>query len=455
MVSRLTVKGSAPAERKNLSMDAFLDSQGSDGTFQDRSGWTISTEGALAKVSEFQLPYKGAWVVKVVQAAVLLGATAIKIQCTNLATYVNFPHPQSEGFDLETLESTLPRPDLEPGGAVSHLRCALWNLGIKKGRKFRVAFQGDSQTLLCDDGVLKKAPSKPSATFGLTLYYPSSSWRELGLDVRGAQARESHSSIQVALRQKCFTCPVPLTLDGRRVDSLQDCPSHGGPRKQTLALTFSQGELPEFPFSSRSLKRAHHRWGVLDRRVLDKEWEKAEPEPRTSLAMLTAAYLKHEESNELVGGLQSYISWIQDGVVVSKDTIPIHPGSTAVGCFLSAEGLPCDLTTLQLRQSEEQERRRGLAISLLKKMVARLVAEKEQRWKPSQGNAPQLFFTASLGVGIATAWVPPLTVLGLGLGVVSGTVLSVFRAARWREQTNRKAVDESLEKLLSSLEQLP
>lgn len=72
-------------------MDSLLDDKRGEG-IQDWEGcFTVDREKALEKLSGWQLPFKGAWIVKAVQAIVASGAKEpVTISQTWKETTINF-----------------------------------------------------------------------------------------------------------------------------------------------------------------------------------------------------------------------------------------------------------------------------------------------------------------------------------------------------------------------------
>ncbi|MFA5507094.1 MAG: hypothetical protein WC314_25300 [Vulcanimicrobiota bacterium] len=72
-------------------LESFLNELKASGQSQGQGHFTVAREKALEKLAEFQLPFQGAWIVKVVQAVVAFGvATPIAIGQTRRVTSIKF-----------------------------------------------------------------------------------------------------------------------------------------------------------------------------------------------------------------------------------------------------------------------------------------------------------------------------------------------------------------------------
>ena len=77
-------------------LEKFLESVSGEG---ESGEFAIDRESAVAKISAHQIPYGGHWALKIIQAAVALGCTAIEVLQTRHKTV--FLIAGTEGWDSE------------------------------------------------------------------------------------------------------------------------------------------------------------------------------------------------------------------------------------------------------------------------------------------------------------------------------------------------------------------
>ena len=90
--------------RGHSELQQLLRQQQAEGKFDSGGQFTLDRDKALAKLAAFQLPRRGAWILKIVQSAVLAGATDLKIVQTNFETRVTFRPQERLGQDLSKLK---------------------------------------------------------------------------------------------------------------------------------------------------------------------------------------------------------------------------------------------------------------------------------------------------------------------------------------------------------------
>ena len=228
-------------------LERFLSSQQEGGDKDSEGVFTLSREESLRKLATYQLSFHLAWAVKVVQCAVAGGAgTPIRVDLKVRETRFFF---SNDTLDLDELEAAFydPQAKLDPAGM--HLLAALGALGLNLKQSFQLALPGQPSTLIWDGNKLHRVgSSKKYDCVNLAVAYPVAGtlqWVK-ALALSGLRNAE----LLRTLSKWCFTCPVPLTVDGRRLDSLQHCPTHGWTRSSfPFAILFAHPDLAPVPIA--------------------------------------------------------------------------------------------------------------------------------------------------------------------------------------------------------------
>lgn len=318
-------------------------------------GFTVAREQALLKLANYQLPFEGAWGMKVVQAAVAWEQSSeIKVTISRTEAFFAFQCP--EELSLEEIENAFYNPEPHPDRAVRHLVSALWAVGIAKKHPFVLSFPHQESSLRWNGKELSYGARRVAR-----------SWSAL-LVGGGADPRSLNASLSQCLAQRCYTCPVPLTVDGRRLDGLQYCPSHGwSGLNYPLALVAVSTDLPSLPIPSgtwqgKPSKEWQKETGEGLGETSNKVMEQLTVFDEATCVFLLAAHVQSHAPKRYeprFAGSQCY--WVSDGVVVEQRELDVAPGTCSAALILSGQGLPTDLSGLSLAQSEESQRRLAVA----------------------------------------------------------------------------------------------
>lgn len=329
-----------------MSVSEFLTEATLEGELIDEGQFTLSGHRSLAKLGEFALPFEAAWVLKVLQAIVASGVqSAVEVKLKRDASQVWFD-PDSSWTISRLEEAFFDLGDSEVR-SLNHLKQALWALGLGGRRAIRVALPGSDECLVWNGVRLRRSTLEADVKRGLIEASPlgvgavKSTW--IG---RQLLTSERNADISKALTEYATTFPLPLTLDGRRIDGLE-LDSRRGWAKTRIPFCVVAGEadLPPFPIPPGTRERT----GQMSK--IDLEREK-------SLAILVTAFLKRELL--MTYGpkeVKSQLVWVQDGIVLRREDLSFPLSVSAVTIFISADGLKTDLTGMQLLDSEERTRR--------------------------------------------------------------------------------------------------
>lgn len=378
-------------------------------------GFTVAREQALLKLANYQLPFEGAWGMKVVQGAVAWGQS-LEIKVTISRSEAVFAFQCPEELSLEEIENAFYNPEPHPDRAVRHLVSALWAIGVAQKHPFVLSFPHQESSLRWNG----KELSYTSKRF-------AGKWTVLMVG-SGNNPRSWNATLTQCLAQRCYTCPVPLTLDGRRLDGLQYCPSHGWTDLNfPLAVAQAQTDNPPLPIPSGTWRERY-----------SQEWKQAQGLGLSSatlavfrrlprfkeapLIALIAAHVQVAGINNFkprAGGSLSY--WVSDGVIVDERALEAPAAACSVAVFLSASGLRTDLSGLALAQSQEADQRLSAACRALSSQLEVLdlqnLVDTAEQGKRNSEVVGSLFLLAGVGL----CFVSPIFGLCLmGAGVVSG-----------------------------------
>lgn len=351
-------------------LEAFLEDQAEQGLSLGEADFTLDQTGALRKLASHSLPFAGAWLLKSVQAAVASGCRAgIKVTSGRAKTTISFDTERA--WTAAEVRSAFLDPDPHDDEVLMHLKYALWGAGISAAHPFVLHLPGLPVALVWSGGTdLGEAPvEEPVSELCLIVAHDSLEGPEPGFFERRRRASRINSESMLALINSAYTCPVPLTLDGRRLDSLLLAPQYYSNRlAQPVEIGFMQVEtcpvfgLPLGTFDAIRKRPGDFKTGSIDRLAVAAV-EQAEQVGSASLAYLYVAHLGVEvvgkTTNWKVSAGKSNLFWIRDGVVVRHEVFTMEATALSLDCYVSGAGLRTDLTTLQLVNSTEKAERTG------------------------------------------------------------------------------------------------
>lgn len=323
------------------SSDSLVDKLTESASWSSSGTFTLAFREALKKLKQFQLPRRSAWILKLVQSAVASQAPEITIEHKGAQTTVAF-RPQNPA-ELQTLKLALVDPRPTTTRAVHHLRVAIWALSQGPVQSVECQVPGQSEVLVYQGNELLDRPAPDGYCLKLVV-----TWTH----PEGLAATLAHQ-----LRERASVCPIPLTLNGERLDGW--VPPENGEAWLILAHSSESASLP---LSARSL-------------VAVGESRTHTPSGRFTLA--AACLVSFSKAPALSG-----LCWVSDGIEVSQSPLEEFPAAS-IHCrvFVSSEGLQHDLSDFGLVQDEKFKERREITLSSL--------AEEIARWQPSIRVAPQ------------------------------------------------------------------
>lgn len=415
------VSMSSPLEDLLLSQvgQARLDSSGS---------FTLAREKALEKMAAFQLPGPHSWVLKMVQAAVASGCSALQVSQTQRETQLRFRG--NPGWNVAEVEEAFFNPEAESRPGLGHLKQGLWSVGLQSTRAFYLTGDNWDEALFWNGVSLSRQPAVRSQGSVLAVSHRTYEERTAWLVARELEAARYNAEFMLELCGRAFTCPIPLTLDGRRFDALQSCPHHGlSPRSYPLQIGFIEGSLPELAVPKATLGGFHR--DPLLAHDMEKLVAHCKSIPsRCALMGMVTAHVERVNERQCQGWRSyrhaSWIYWVRDGVVVDVRGFILPEGCVSFGLVASAQDLSLDVSGFSLLVDDRYRQR----VKEICRLAQPFLQEASVRAEPVREEAAK----GSRRTGVA------LLAGGLGLFLlepVSGSCLSLaglFQAVTGRTE---------------------
>jgi hypothetical protein len=384
--------------------------------------FSLAREKALEKLAAFQLPDTASWVSKIIQASVASGSLELDIRQLSSSTEFSWISPPAWG--LESVERAFynPETDHEPG--LQHFKQALWSVAVHGKRPFLLQLAGWSQALLWDGRSLQRKESLNSPT--LVVSHRSSEagkgiplWHKIKMSGHNAD-------ILGEVRRRAFACPIPLRLDGRRMDTLQSCPGHGlSPTSYPLALGFFDGDLPTLRLPPGTTQQFETHGDT--HRELTRRSRALENFPETfQLAAFLCAHVKRVPQGKSyvwrVAEQRCHIYWILDGIMIDQRAFDIPPMTCSLGLVCSAQGLTTDLSGLGLQVNVEYRERLLLVSQLVDDFLAKTEINFEE-WIAEAVKGATLVGGLMVVGGLGLCFLSPfhgVAIAGMGAAAVFG-----------------------------------
>ena len=422
-------------------LDQFLSSQAESGeVLESRQSFTLAREKALQKIAEYQLPFSNAWVVKLVQCAVAgqtEGPIRMDIHSSELRAYFDAPD-----LTIDILERQFFNPEPHPERSIRHLLSALWAIALREKCPFQLVLPREEECLVWDGEKLHRTLAKDRFNcLSLTVALHPKTSGALNWVKKMANSGARRAEILKTAILHCYTCPVPLTVDGRRIDSLYLCPTHGQTSQDfPLTVSFGYGDLqpltiPPGTFEATPSLEDPRGFLSLDSSTPEKTggglssitkftFQKLERTEQAAVPALITAHREWVRKGDSHAWRdrteQAKVYWVKDGVIVDEQLLTTDYLSCTAAVFLNAEGLETDLTSFHLTASQERtERVRKAKVSIieslrelncLEKGFAQSIASQRTKTRLSGGG---LFL-----LGVATFWVNPW--MGAGMVAAGG-----------------------------------
>lgn len=344
-------------------LDSFLSTQRSDGVVVNEGSFTLAREKALLKLANFQLPFKGAWAMKVFQAAIAFSPDQpVKFTCSSKDTTVEFQVPET--LTIEEIEEAFFNPEQASHRGIRHLLSGLWAAGVAQKHSFALSFPHQAQSLLWTGERLERAEGVLSGKVGTLALrnYPFN----LGSSPfsRASASSAWNAETSKALTTYCYTSPVPLTLDGRRLDGLQFSPTHGWNKLNfPLSVTFLEADLPPLIVPPGTLKKLSNEEMKTAKGLGLNDASKSALDAipyveRTGLALILTAHVNSSGVKNFEPRSEASVCyWVQDGAVVDESRLELEKKAVSVALFINADTIQNDISGLRLAKTPEFEER--------------------------------------------------------------------------------------------------
>lgn len=362
-----------------MGVDSFLEEASQLGCLDSEGSFTIAGQEAVGKLASFQLPRPSAWILKMVQAAVTSGASELCVKQS--ADVTTFRFDPTKLVEVDDLQQALLSPDMQAPDFLKHLAIGLRTVGFGDGRAFTMAVgREDRRELFGWDGQQLSRQSHqvetPTAAYiHIGVAFPQENrGRALGGLMRAAGRATDEYGELVKFGQ---ACPIRLTFDGRRLDTLSNFPEKLV-KCTTVPLAIGccqPGALHDMPSLRipRGVHRGQEKWRPTDRftdsRLFFFDGGAEQWETQVLSRLCYHFHIDNHRSKYRSFKFHnikqpSYCHWVKDGVICQSTTISRTPAAVSLDLFLSAEGLSTDISGLRLRDVADAPARVREALAL-------------------------------------------------------------------------------------------
>lgn len=436
-------------------LEHLLLSLQAEGTADSSGVITLDPSRSLEKAAESQLPFPEAWILKIVQAAV---AQALPKSLPQGRLNVRLMLRQSlwewdaPGWTPEQFENAF--VDYRSSGDVGldHLIEGLWQVGLHHRRPFQVQFPGTDQSVIWDGQRLSRLAASRPSTVRLRISHRSlTPSQNLLYRLPGLEAAHRNAEVPQTLRNYAFASPLPLYVDGIRLDGFLQGPKSTWKSGTEVYSYFPRKVpgLPILPIGSGSFLPEQERfrvpfapwpaWWAEGLRALEKE-----PQPQLVVLLGTVSQPRRPEVPN-PDDTSCQLLWIHHGVLVKQEMLRLEPGELRFVTFVSAEGLTRDATSLGLVHNEAfRERRRVLLESLtdwlrefdLNQEATQLAEGQRKQLRGKGGQSLKVLLPFGGWLVLASAWSGLLS-----LGLCSGLMgLGMAHQYRWAPQQAQRTM---------------
>lgn len=350
---------------------SWLKNRETEGDLESSGRFTIDRTRAWEKLGAFQLPFKQAWVLKIVQSAVSLSASKISVTQSREDTsfYIHGPitfHHQMVEEAVFNVEETSDR-------SLQHFSVAVRALAERKTWPFSITYP-DGETWAWNGEAFEPLEAEklsPAGALAITVAHFVFGQSRSVFSLSHSLASRQRASIARALQSYCHLAPVPIEVDHWPVNGTKRDRYFGvGNESRPIFLLTPpvEEELPPVKVPN------------------PKEWLKPPfgPDPTVSVVgVAECVELPHRAAalglvslmlqKKRVSRTLSYhepkkrpsrLIWLMDGVVVQTEELPFEQ-YVAFGAVVSADGLATDLTGFSIRSTASKRRRIQLALRCL------------------------------------------------------------------------------------------
>ena len=215
---------------QGFDLKAFLDAQVAEGRVDSEDAtFTVAREKALTKIAHFALPDEYDWVLKIVQAVNLWEAPILSIRQSRVATTFYFCPPSDRDFPSESnIVSALDSTALDGDRPVHQLAMALralvqqchlsFVLAVRRHGQLGKPIHAGDDTSNLDSATRAEWTHLDKEGVRLTVshFRGRESFRGRYVPTISFVARRGVEILRI-LERRCFTSPIPIEVDARRV----------------------------------------------------------------------------------------------------------------------------------------------------------------------------------------------------------------------------------------------
>lgn len=345
----------------HIDFQTFLQDQESEGQYQDTGEFTIDHQHAARKMAKFALPRTSAWVCKLVQAAVGWPVSALNVEQGKVYSVFHF---EWDNLALLPTEEEVVRGLLGSGTPDD---TPLSNLCM--GLRAMVETAGLSFLLVLNRGKVAPKPVYAGSHFsklseqerlspkfqngtGLTVtvkYYPPP---RKGHEVQ--QSVEFYKSvIESEFDTYCHFSPMPITIDGRRVDDPVRTPAFQA--RDIFRPVYTGGLYTSSPEPAMPVPQ-----GFEERRMSLFTHPQRARRPYHG---------RHNFSAGLVLGMRTFpgdpkrrlvVYWVRKGVIIDSELLPVYTVVLTGALYLHADPLSTDLTGFKVSAPEAAQVKKSI-----------------------------------------------------------------------------------------------
>lgn len=319
-------------------LDEFLQDLVAEHESDGSGKFMLAPDKALQKIASYQRPFPEVWLVKVVQAAVASESESIQIKLTRDETIITF---QGGEWGAEAFAESFHKPESTGEKALDHLLLGLWYVALGQDHPFRISFARADTELHWDGDVFHRNPCERMGETCLSVPHLRVS-QVANWMTRRRLSSSKCAELAMCLTKRAYVCPVPIFLDGRRLDSLRNIPSEG-----ELPLHLDSGFITDGtprwqpPSESQLVFISWDLWGHI-------YWKPS---------------VIYEKGQWDVKPSPCELIWVQDGVVLMSTLLESYSQhGVSLKIHLSAEGLKTDLSGFRLVKDSTLMERRKAAI---------------------------------------------------------------------------------------------
>ena len=406
-------------------IDDLLSSFQEIGQLDSQGVFTLSGKRAAGKLARHLLGEPTDWILKVVQAACHAQASELRLTQTHKATHISFTVP----FALDTrafeMSLTQAQPASQPG--LEDLTMGLRAVALSQERNWVARLRTGESThwVLVSDGEVsvEAGGSEPSADrteLLIGVAFPPGQVGKVGGLVRfGAAIQNEHEVLHARVR----ACPIPLFLDGKRLDDLARSDDLASMETEVfLGVDLGRQATGLAPVSAPQGLRVSPESSFRDRFLDSQPFHLPSfPEPAQGSSLLRVAFRFQRESRSSQARVPrlrplttpSRVVLLRHGVVVGRRSLGI---TEAIACdvYLNADQMTANLTGLEVEVTPEHADLARREISDLGSYLQQLgTALEGHKGKPSRIDWAKGAALAGGTLFFLTPW--PLKLVGVGI----------------------------------------